>query len=224
MKAENGKEIAVGDQEIEVRGNEVHSRLIFRFTDGSVNDETTVFRQGKVFQLVYDHLIQKGPAFKKPVDVTIDAGHGKVSWIDLSGKDKKVQSQQMQLPGDLANGMLQLAVQNFPGKTPEMKVSYLIFDSKPRVVTFTVKPDGTDEVKIGPSSRRADRFNVHIDIGGVTGALATAVGKQPNDMKMWVLQGAVPVFIKMVGPLAPEGPAWTTLLTAPEWPADANKR
>lgn len=224
LQDENGKEIAVGDQVLEVRGNEVHSRLIFRFRDGSVNDETAVFRQGRVFQLVTDHLIQKGPSFKNPADVMIDVPHGKVTWVDLSSKDKKTQSQTMQLPNDLANGMMQLMAQDFPSKASELKVSYLTLESKPRVVTFTVKPDGSDGVKVGSSNRQADRFNVYIDIGGVTGALATMVGKQPPDIKIWVLHGPSPVFLKMVGPLAPESPVWTTLLTAPQWSTDEHTK
>lgn len=221
---ENGKEIAVGDQVLEVRGNEVHSRLVFRFRDGSEDDETAVFRQGRVFQLVTDHLIQKGPSFKKPADVMIDVPHGKVTWVDLSSKDKKTQSQTMHLPNDLANGMMQLMAQDFPSKASELKVSYLTLESKPRVVSLVVKPDGSDGVKVGSSSRQADRFNVHIDIGGVTGAVATMIGKQPPDMKMWVLHGPSPVFLKMVGPLAPEGPVWTTLLTAPQWSSEEHKK
>lgn len=224
LEDENGKEIAVGDQVLEVRGNEVHSRLTFRFLDGSLNEETAVFHQGRVFQLVSDHLVQKGPSFKTPADITIDVRHRKVIWVDMSSKDKKTQSQMMQLPNDLVNGMMQLMVQDFPSNASELKTSYLIIESKPRVVSFVVRPDGTDEVKVGSINRQADRFNVHVDIGGLTGALAKMVGKQPPDMKIWVLHGPSPVFLKMAGPMYPDGPVWTTLLTAPQWPSnDHNK-
>ena len=224
LKDEDGKEIAVGDQISEIRGIEVHWRLTFRFLDGSFDDETTVFRQGAVFQLIYDHHIQKGPSFTRPADVTIDVPHGKVTWVDLSGKEEKTKSQNMNLPADLANGMLALMVEDFPSKAAESKVSYLILESKPRVVTFTVKPDGTDEVEVGSSSRQADRFNVHIEIGGVSGAMAPVVGKQPPDIKMWVLHGRVPILIKMVGPLYPQGPIWTILLAAPQWPSEKHTK
>jgi hypothetical protein len=56
LKSAQGKVIAVGDQVNTVRGNQVRSRLIFHFCDGSVDDERTVFKQGTVFELVKNFL------------------------------------------------------------------------------------------------------------------------------------------------------------------------
>lgn len=64
LKSEDGRVIAVGDQVNVIRGDEVHSRLVFRLRDGSIDDESTIFRQGSVFQLLRDHHIQKGHPFR----------------------------------------------------------------------------------------------------------------------------------------------------------------
>jgi hypothetical protein len=99
-----------------------------------------------------------------------------------------------------------------------LTVSYLGASSKPRVVKLTIRPDGSDRVFIGPDGRQAQRFNIHTEIGGVAGIIAPLAGKQPPDIKVWIVSGAVPVFIRMDGPLYEQGPIWTLLLTAPTWP------
>jgi hypothetical protein len=227
LKDEHGKDIAVGDETNEIHDNVVHARTIFQFRDGSVDDEETVYHQGSVFQLIRDHHIQKGPSFPKPTDVTIDVPKGEVTWFDSSGKDKQPKRQHMHLPRDLANGMLPLLIENFPHDASDLKVSYLAVDSKPRLIQLTIKPDGSDKVVLGWSGREADRFNVHFELGGIAGAVAPLVGKQPPDIGIWTVDGTagpVPVFVKLVGPLYESGPVWTVLLAAPTWPTQDLKQ
>ncbi len=223
LKDANGKEIATGEQISEARGSVISWRTVFRFRDGSIDDEVTVFRQGSTFQLIRDHHIQKGASFPKPMDVTIDAAKGEVSWTDFSKNGNQTKSQQMKLPDDLANGMIPLLVENFPHGANSLTVSYLAADSKPRIVKLTIKPDGSDKVWIGPFAGQADRFDIHTEIGGVAGVVAPVIGKQPPDIKMWVVGRVVPVFIRLDGPLYEQGPIWTILLTAPTWPTEHAK-
>jgi hypothetical protein len=223
LQDEDGKDIATGDQTYVARGNLITSRTVFRFRDGSVDDEECVFRQGSVFQLVRDRLIQKGPSFPKPIDVTIDAAKGQVSWKDLSKTDGQPKTQQMKLPADLANGMVPLLIENLPHNTAGLTVPYLVVDSQPRVVKLTITLDGSDGVLIGADRRQADRFNIHTEIGGVAGVLASLFGKKPPDMKAWIVGGVVPVFVRMDGPLYAQGPTWTILLSAPSWPTENSK-
>jgi hypothetical protein len=233
MRDQDGKEIAVGDETNEVRGSVVHSRTIFRFLDGSIDDEETSYRQGATFQLIRNHHIQKGPAFPKPIDIAIDVPSGAVTWTDLSGNvdtsgksDKggnPSKSQHMSLPADLANGMVSLLVQNLPRHAAEWKVAYLAVDAKPRIVTLDIKPDGSDKVLVGGDGREADRFNIHTDISGIAGVVAPIVGKQPRDVKLWFVGGAASTFVRMEGPFYQEGPVWTVTLAAPSWPASDQK-
>jgi len=227
LKDEHGKEIAVGDQTNQVHGDVIHARTIFHFRDGSLDDEETIYRQRSTFELLRDHHVQKGPAFQKPADVTIDVQKGEVTWIDPSGKDQQPKSQHMSLPHDLANGMIPLFIQNYPHGAAELKVSYLGVDSKPRLITIDIKPDGNDKVLLGFAGRQAERFNVHFDLGGIAGIVAPIVGKQPPDIGVWTVASAdapVPVFDKLVGPLSENGPTWTVLLSAPAWPAEDLKK
>ena len=215
----NGKVIASGDQTYVARGNLVTSRTIFRFRDGSVDDEECVFRQKTTFHLIRDHHIQKGPSYPDPIDVTIDVAKGQVSWTSLSDKDHQPKSQHLKLPADLANGMVPLLIENLPHSTTGLTVPYLAVDSRPRIVKLTITLDGSDNVLLGPDRRQADRFLIHPEIGGVAGLLAPLLGKKPPDMRVWIVGGAVPVFIRMDGPLYEQGPTWTILLAAPTWPS-----
>lgn len=223
LRSADGKVIATGDQTNVVRGEEIHAELVFHFRDGSLDDEVTDYRQGREFQLIRDHHVQKGPSFPKPLDMTIDVPAGAVTWQDTKDGKSQPQTQHVDMPADLMNGMLQLAVENFPAKSEELKVAYLVADPKPRVVTFSIKPDGQDRMSVGSSPRKADRYNVHIEIGGVAGAVAPIVGKQPADMQLWTLGGDAPVLVKMSGALYAQGPVWTMALTSPVWPAASGK-
>jgi len=116
LKSTNGKVIAIGDQITTVEGNRVRSRLTFHFRDGSIDDEISVFTQGNVFQLVSDHHVQKGPAFREPLDLSIDVPSRVVSWREVKNGKEERHREHMDLPSDLANGMTLLVVQNFPEK------------------------------------------------------------------------------------------------------------
>lgn len=217
LKSADGRVIAVGDETETIDRNKVRSRLILRFRDGSIDDEVSVFTQDMVFRLLTDRHIQKGRSFKEALDVSLNVPSGTVTWRGTKDGKQKVESEHMDLPADLANGMTSLIVENFPSDQAEMKVPYLAGSSKPRLVTLSVKPDGEDTFELGGGRRSAKKFKVHIQIGGVAGIIAPLIGKQPSDIEMWVSQGEVPIFLKMVGPLYANGPIWTTEIAAPVW-------
>ena len=105
LRSKEGRVLAVGDLFQVVHGDRVTSRLLFRFKDGSVDDETTVFSQRGNFQLITDHHIQKGPSFPQPMDTSIDVPNGQVT-VRSTGKDGKeeVKNEHLDLPPDLVNG------------------------------------------------------------------------------------------------------------------------
>jgi hypothetical protein len=107
VRSLEGKAVADGQMTQDARGDRVTNHLIFRFKDGSVYEDTTIFSQRGTFRLVSDHLIQKGPSFKQPMDISIDASTGqvKVRYTEARGKEKVI-AQQMNLPPDVANGLL----------------------------------------------------------------------------------------------------------------------
>jgi hypothetical protein len=142
---------------------------------------------------------------------------GTVTWRESKDGKEEVKVEHMNLPPDLANGMTSQVVENFSAKATEMNVSYLAGSPKPRVVKLSIKSDGEDAFHIGGVSRRSTRFNIHFELGGIAGVVAPAIGKQPSDMKVWVLKGEVPTFLRMDGALYLKGPIWTMELTSPVW-------
>src|SRR5438105_5528115 len=73
-----GKALADGQMTQDARGDRVSNHLIFRFKDGSIYEDTTIFSQHGTFRLLSDHLVQRGPSFKQQVDTSIDASAGQV--------------------------------------------------------------------------------------------------------------------------------------------------
>ena len=65
-------------------------------------------------------------------------------------------------------------------------MSYLTASPKPRVIHLSVKPDGQDTFRSAGLPNKASRFKVHAEIGGITGAIAPLVGKEPPDAHVWI--------------------------------------
>src|SRR5712672_4401654 len=78
LRTLDGKSLADGDSTQVARGDNVTSRMSFKFTDGSVYEQTTTFSQRGTFRLLKDHVVQKGPQFKPPMETSIDATTGEV--------------------------------------------------------------------------------------------------------------------------------------------------
>src|ERR1700685_2758625 len=78
LKTMEGSPIAIGDVTQILHGDRVTSQVPFHFRDGSLDDDTTIFSQRRVFRLISDHHIQRGPSFPKPIDIFIDALTGKI--------------------------------------------------------------------------------------------------------------------------------------------------
>src|SRR5438445_8483632 len=84
-----GKALADGQMTQDARGDRVTNHLTFRFKDGSIYEDTTIFSQRGTFRLLSDHLSLRGPSFKRPMDNSIDASTGqvKVRYTDNRGKE-----------------------------------------------------------------------------------------------------------------------------------------
>jgi hypothetical protein len=211
-----GDALADGDVTQIARGDRVTSHLVFRFKDGSVNEETVVFSQRQSFRFVSDHLLQKGPAFKRPMEVSIDGSSGQimVRYTDDDGKEKTL-TDRLTLPPNVANGMIPTLLKNIRTDVPQTTVSMVAATPKPRLVKLLISPEGEESFSVGGSSYKATRYVVKI--AGVAGLLAPLVGKQPQDTHVWILGGEAPAFVKLEGPLYLGGPTWRIELTSPLW-------
>ena len=91
-----------------VNGDRVTSRLTFNFKDGSIQNESTEFSQHGHFRLISNRLVQKGPSFARPLEMTIDAEAGRVTVTYADDGKKEIASERLQLRADLANGIVRL--------------------------------------------------------------------------------------------------------------------
>jgi hypothetical protein len=219
LRSKEGRVLAVGDLLQVVRGDKVTSRLLFRFRDGSVDDETAVYSQRGNFQLIHDHHVQKGPSFPHPMDMSIDMHSGQVT-VRSEGKDGKeeVKTEHMDLPPDLINGLVLSIAKNISPETPETKVSMVVAAPKPRLVKVAISPHGEEPFSLVGSKRRAMHFTLKIELGGVAGVIAPLIGKAPPEIQIWIIGGKAPAFVREEGPLYENGPVWNIQLTSPVWP------
>ena len=123
LKTLDGSTIATGEVTQTVRGDEVTSRLVFRFRDGSRDEDLTVFTQRHTFRLVSDHHIQHGPSFPKPIDVLIDGVTGQIT---SRAEDGKVKGEHLELPPDVSNGLPPNLLLNLLPSTPETNIRMLL--------------------------------------------------------------------------------------------------
>src|SRR5437764_69211 len=72
LRTMDGTTIADGEMLQSVREGKVTTRVVFHFKDGSLDDETAVYSQGRDFHLLNDTRVQKGPAFPVPLTMTIN--------------------------------------------------------------------------------------------------------------------------------------------------------
>jgi len=218
LRTLEGNILAEGDSTQFARGDRVTAHTILRFKDGSINEETVVFSQRHVFRLISDHQVQKGPAFKQPMDVSVDGLTGQVTvrYTDNDGKEKTV-TDRLKLPPDVSNGMILTLLKNIRPDVPLTTLSMAAAAPKPRLVKLLISAEGEDSFSAGGSARKATRYVIKVDIGGVAGVVAPIVGKQPQDTHVWILGGDAPSFVKSEGPLYPGGPIWRIELTSPDW-------
>jgi hypothetical protein len=219
LRSPEGTVIANGDLIQNVRGGRVTSRLVYHFKDGSLQDETAVFSQRGRFQLISDHLVQKGPAFQQPLDMRIDraAGHVVVRYTNDHGEEK-IEDEHMELPPDLANGLIITLLKNVPRNASPPEVPLVVATPKPRLVKVTTTVAGSEPFSVTGSARRATHYVLKIHIGGIAGLVAPLVGKEPPDSHVWILEGEAPAFVRSRAPSFMGGPLWQTDLASPVWP------
>ncbi len=218
LRGPDGASLADGDLIQVARGTRVTTRLVFHFKDGSLQDETSVFSQRDRFRLLKDHLVQTGPAFPHPLDLSIDGASGQVhvKYTDDRGRDKET-DEHFDLPSDLANGLVLTMLKNARPDAPPSSLSLIVATPEPRLVHLLVTAAGEDSFLVGGERRRARHYVLKTKIGGVAGLLAPIAGKAPPDAHVWILPGEAPTFIRAEQPFYAGGPLWRMDLISPRW-------
>ena len=221
MRTVDGTIIARGDLTQGAKGSRVTTRMGFRFTDGSSHEETTVFSQQGSFRLLQYRLVQKGPAFERPVEMSVDGRSGLVTvrYMDENGAEK-VETEQIEVPPDLANGMISTLLKNVDPAAPPKSVSYVAATPKPRLIKLEIKSAGHATFSTAGVRRQATHYVLEPELGGVAGVVAPLVGKQPPDSHVWILGGEAPAFVRSESPLFNGGPVVRIELVSPAWPTE----
>jgi hypothetical protein len=203
----DGKVIANGEFTQTTQGDEVTMRLLYKFLDGSVDDETTTYTQRDKFRLVRNHHIERGPFFSHPSDFTIEAATGTVTsrTMDSYGKAHDASSH-IDLPDDLANGFVGTLLLNVSPKSAPFRVSLLAPVRSGRLIRILISPDSEQQFQMDGKTLKAAVFRIHPELGGIVGMIAPLIGLQPKDVMVWVLEGDDPAVVRIVGQLGGYGP------------------
>src|ERR1700761_161760 len=202
-----GQIIARGEFTQVVEGDEVTMRLTYRFTDGSLDDETTTYMQQSTFRLVRNHHVQKGPFFERPVDFTVEAATGiATSRTEDKNGNIHIESHHIDLPDDLANGFIGTLLLNVQQNTPPFRVGMLAPFGGGRLIRLLISPEGEKPFQATGQTFKATVFRIHPELGGIVGVIAQLIGLQPKDVMVWVLEGDEPAVVRIVGQLGGYGP------------------
>jgi hypothetical protein len=218
----DGQIVAFGDSTQVVHGDRVTSQTIFTFKDGSTDEETAVFSQHHTFELISDHHIQKGPFFPHPLEVFVDARSGQFT-TRTTGKDGKEEfkTSHVQLPADLANGIVPLVVENMGAGDSSKTVSMVVATPNPLMAKLVISKIGEDSYSLVGTTRKAIHYEIKIQLGGVAGFVAPLIGKAPPNIELWTVTGQAPTFVREQGPIYADGPVMTIQLISPTWPDSA---
>jgi len=205
LRSVKGERLAAGEMTQVARGDVVESRLVFRFQDGSLYDETVVFSQRGVFKVDRYRLVQRGPSFPESVEASIDRATGEYGVRYRADQDspEEVLSGRFTLPDDVYSGMLGIAMKNLsPGESATVQI--VVFTPQPRLVKILLAPHSVDQLIIGDRPIATTRYLVKPQLG----VLASLLVVEPAPLQCWVVKGDAPAFIKFEGPLYFMGPIW----------------
>jgi hypothetical protein len=217
LRPPGGSPIAYGELIQKPAGTFVSNRLLLNFKDGSVYDETVTFSQNGLFRLEAYRLTQRGPSFPL-TEVAFDRRSGRYTARTQDGKDGKVEtaSGELEMPADLYNGMSLTILKNLAASATATG-HMVAFMPKPRLIKMDLAQEGTDSARVGGGTRKANRYLVKLEVGGLTGVVASLIGKEPPDIRYWLIPGEVPAFGKFEGAMFLKGPVWRIEQTQIDW-------
>jgi hypothetical protein len=208
VRTPQGERIGHGELTQKPRGDEVDSRLLLQFKDGSVHDETTTYSQRGVFRLEAYRLTQRGPSFPG-AEISFDrkSGRYQAKTREKADAPEETASGEFDMPADLANGMALLMLKNLaPGEKATAQLA--AFTPKLRLLRVDLHQEGEDRVVFAGDPKQALRYLVNLEIGGVTGLVASVIGKSPPDLRYWLARGEIPAFVRFEGAMFLNGPVW----------------
>lgn len=221
LRSTTGDLLAEGDLLQVVRAEGVDSRLVFRFRDGSLYDETVVFSQSRVFTLLSYRLQQRGPSFPEEMEISVERerDHGRYKVTSRrAGREAETATGEIELPPDVYNGMFIMILRNLAKGATET-VHVLAFTPKPTLVQVELTPQAVETVLAGERRVPATHYVLKPKLGLLRGVAAALFGKTPADYHCWIATADLPAFVAIDGPLYAGGPIWRFETVSPRGPA-----
>ncbi len=219
LRTVSGVPIASGDLLQSAKSGVIESRMVFRFKDGSVFDETVMFTQERVFTLQTYRLGQRGPAFTEDTEISLERATGayRVKSKAHTAGGEKLLNGTLVLPPDVYNGMILTIAKNLPKGATET-VHLIAFTPTPRLIKLEVSSLGEHKVLVGDLAKTAIHYVFKPRLGSWLKLFATLLGRVPPDFHAWIVADEVPAFVRFEGPLYATGPVWRIEVTSPRWP------
>lgn len=207
VRSVSGEILGHGDFLQTAHSGRVESRLVLRFKDGSLHDETIAFSQQRVFTLLSYHLVQRGPSFPETLEAALDRKTGSYRVGSTRHGKEEASSGSIELPPDVYNGMVPMLLKNLVPALSET-VHVVAFTPKPRLIQLELVPAGNQRLASGDITWQATRYALKPKLGATLRLFATLLGKAPVDQECVILTEDVPAFVRCDGPLYLKGPVW----------------
>ena len=120
--------------------------------------------------------------------------------------------------------MVLTLLKNVRTNAPPKSLSMIAATPKPRLVKLAISQAAQEQFSLAGLPRHAEHYVLKVEIGGIAGLLAPLVGKQPPDSHIFILNGAVPAFVRAEQPLYVGSPLWSIELVTPVWPSAPEER
>ena len=202
-----GETIGQGEMtQVIKEGDLIENRLVFRFKDGSLQDEKVIFSQLGMFTLMSYRLVQHGPSFPEQLDIAIDRDTGEYTIKKRTQEKEDVVAGKTDLPKDVYNGMLITVSKNLQGA--DGMVSILAFTPMPHVIKVQLLAIAPEPVAIDDQASKATQYIFKPQIGMIQELLGKAAGRLPSQFRYdcWIMVNETPSFVKFEGALQPMGP------------------
>ena len=214
LRTASGALLANGDLLQTQKPGGMEIRMIFHFPDTSLFEETVLFTQQHEFSLRSYHLVQRGPAFARDLDASLQAsGQYLVKTRSHSDGESSEFAGTLEMPPDVSNGLVITLLKNLTRRDTQT-VHIVAFMPKPRMVSLELAPMSEVQVTHGRRREAAVDFSLKPKVGGVVGLFAKILGKIPPDSHVLIVVDEVPAFVRFEGPLY-DGPIWRIELAAP---------
>lgn len=209
-------ELAQGELIQRLERRVVVSRLVIHFADGSLYDETVRFAQKPVFRVLSYALTEKGTAFPDETSVQFDRSGRYDAMLRARGEPAKHASGTTTIPEDVSNGLTSVLLKNLPPGA-SAHAHLLTFRPEPLLLDVDLAPEGSDPFWVGDDATPATRFLVKPTVPGVKGLLASMLGREPPEVRMWIAPPPAPGLVRFQGALSAGGPPFLIELSGPRW-------